>query len=69
MRFNVIVKRSGCKKTEIVSEKNDYIEINVKGERKKGEANIEVIKFFTRLHKKPARIVKGFTSKRKVIEI
>ncbi len=69
MRFNVIVKRSGCKKTEIVSEKNDYIEINVKWERKKGEANIEVIKFFTRLHKKPARIVKGFTSKRKVIDV
>ncbi len=64
-----MVKRSGGKKTEIVSEKEDYIELNVKGEREKGEANIEIIKFFTRLHKKPVRIVKGFTSKRKVIEV
>ncbi len=69
MHFNVVVKRNGCKTTEIVSEKEDCIEINVKGAREKGEANIEIIKFFTRLHKKPARIVKGFTSKRKVIEI
>ena len=70
MRCNIIVK-ANSKKSEIVGfdeEKKAYL-VSVKAEPEKGKANQEVIKLFTREFKKPAKIVMGFTSKKKVIEI
>ena len=70
MRCNIIVK-ANSRKSEIVSfdkEKNAYI-VNVKAEPEKGKANQEVIRLFTREFKKQAKIVMGFTNKKKVIEL
>jgi len=63
----VHVKRTGCKKTEIISEKNGVVELNVKGKPENGEANLEIIKFFTRNYKSSVKIIKGLKSKKKVI--
>ena len=67
-RIEVLVKRTGCKKTEIIKE-NGIFELNVKGRPEAGEANLEIIKFFSRKFKSPAKIVKGLKSKRKIIEV
>jgi len=57
-------KRQGIEK---ISENSYRIKVSMAPE--KGKANQEVIKLFTREFKKPAKIVMGFTSKKKVIEI
>ena len=69
MKISIIVKKTGCKKTEIISENRDILEINVKGQPENGKANIEIIKFFTRKYKKPAKIIKGLKAKKKVVQI
>ncbi len=70
MRYNIIVK-TNSKRSGIVGfdkEKNAYI-VNVKAEPEKGKANQEVVKLFTREFKKQAKIVVGFTSRKKVIQV
>ena len=69
MKIEVLVKRTGCKKTEVLLENKGVLELNIKGRPENGEANLEIIRFFSRMYKRPARIIKGFKSKRKVIEI
>ena len=45
--ISVKVKRTGCKKTEIISE-DEFVNLNVKGKPENGEANLEIIKFFSK---------------------
>jgi uncharacterized protein (TIGR00251 family) len=61
------VKRTGCKKTEIIKEKEGILELNVKGKPEGGEANMEIIKFFTKKFKLNVKIIKGLKSKKKVL--
>lgn len=67
---NVIVKtRAG--KSEIIgfdSERNAY-RVAVKSAPEKGEANLEVVKLLSKHFKMPARIISGFKSKKKLVEI
>jgi uncharacterized protein (TIGR00251 family) len=64
----VKVKKTGCKKTEIISE-NGVVELNVKGKPENGGANLEIIKFFSRKYKCNARIIRGLKSKIKVVKL
>ncbi len=66
-----IIVKPNSSKNKIVGfdkEKQAYrIEIKAKPEANK--ANIEVVKFFTKLTKKDVKIVKGLHSKEKVLRI
>ncbi len=62
-----MLRELDVKKTEIISEKNGVVKLNVKGKPENGEANLEIIKFFTRNYKSPVKIIKGLKSKKKVI--
>ncbi len=63
MRITLKVKtKSG--RSEIVDD-TAYL----KSEPEKGKANLELIKLASKHFKKPVKIVKGFTSKTKVIEL
>ena len=55
------------KKTEIVSF-NPFI-LNVKEKAEKNKANLEIIKFLSKYFGKRVRILKGFKSKRKIIDL
>ena len=67
MRINIKV-RTNAPETKITKE-GDIICLDVHAKPENNEANIEIIKFFHRLHKKPVTIVAGLKSKNKIIEI
>ena len=67
-KFKIIVKPNS-KKTEITGEKDNSILLNVAAPADKNKANLEVIKFFTKLLKKKVGIASGLTSKEKIIEV
>ena len=70
MKIKIIVKTK-AKNPEIKEfneEKQAYI-VNVKSQPIEGKANKEIIKLFHKKFKKPVRIVSGFKSKEKIIEI
>ena len=60
-----------AKQTEIAryDESNNSFIIRLKAEPVDNKANIELIKFLSRLLKRKVEIVKGFTSKNKLIRI
>ena len=64
--ISVKVKRTGCKKTEIISE-DEFVNLNVKGKPENGEANLEIINFFTKKYKCSTKIVRGLKSKTKIL--
>lgn len=53
-------------KTEIVS-KGDVWKVNVKSKAESGKANLEILKFFSKLFKKKVEIVKGKKSRDKIL--
>jgi len=68
--FTIIVK-TNTPKTELLQynkEKKAYL-MNVKALPLKGLANKEIIKFFKKQYKKDVRIIKGKTSKTKVLKV
>lgn len=69
MEINVIVKPN-AKKAEIIfdKEKNCYY-ANVKSPAEHNKANLELIKLFKKKYGWNARIVRGLTSKRKVLVV
>lgn len=68
MRINLKV-RTNAPETKITKEENNLIYLDVHAKPENNEANIEIIKFFSRLYKKPVTIIAGLRSKRKVLEI
>jgi len=52
-----------------IFEKGGIYFVHVKASPEKGKANKEVIKLLSRHFKSPVRIMKGFTSKEKVLRI
>ena len=67
-RIDVIVK-ANSNKTDVVGydEEDGVLKIEVKAPAKDNKANIEVVKFLSRLLKKKVKIIKGKTSKRKTV--
>lgn len=69
-KFKVRVKTNSSKNEIIGYDKeNNYYKIDLKASPIEGEANKELIKFLSRKLKKQIRIVYGFTSKDKIIEV
>ena len=69
-KFKIIVKTNSSK-NEIVSydENKKAYRINLNAKPIEGKANKELIKFLSKQLKKKVRIVSGFTSKEKIIEL
>ena len=67
--MEIIVKANSKKEKVEFDEKRKLYIINVKSEAKNNKANIDVIKLMSKFLKKPVKIVKGFKSKKKVIDI
>ncbi|MEK6946567.1 MAG: DUF167 domain-containing protein [Nanoarchaeota archaeon] len=69
-KFKVIVKPNS-KENRIIEfnkESNTY-KIQIKAKPEDNKANIELIKFLSKSLKKKVRIVSGFRSKEKIVEI
>ncbi|MBI5388947.1 YggU family protein [Candidatus Woesearchaeota archaeon] len=69
-RFSVLVKPN-AKKTEILGwdEGRQALRVAVAAPPEDNRANLELIKFFSRLLKKEVRIVSGLTSKKKILRV
>lgn len=68
VRYSVLVKPS-AKKDEILSSEEGMYHISLKAPPEDNKANIALVKFLSKHLKKQVRIVSGFTSKKKIIEI
>ncbi len=55
------------KKTEITKIENNIYHVNVKARAENNKANLELIKFFSKLTGKQVRILSGLKSKKKLI--
>ena len=67
-KFKIIVKPNS-RKTEITGVEKDAVRLNVAAPADKNKANIEVIRFFSKLLKKKVGIASGLTSREKIIEV
>lgn len=68
--FSIIV-RPNAPETKIIrfDEEKGVFRVDVAAPPEGNKANLELIKFFTRLLKKNVRIIRGATSKHKIIQI
>jgi len=64
-----IIVKTGKSKTEIVKEENKVVYLNVKGMPIDNEANVEIVKFFSKLTGRKVKIIIGLKSKKKVIDL
>lgn len=67
--IKIIVKPNSAK-NELIGfneARKSYI-VRIKAKAEKGRANSEIIKFFSKLLKKEVKIVKGITSKEKILK-
>lgn len=55
-------------RTEVI-EKGEVWKVNVKAKPEDGKANLEIIKFFSKMFKKNIKIIRGLKSKNKILEI
>ena len=67
-RLNIIVKPNSVK-NKIVKVENEILRVEIKAPAFHGKANLEVVKFFSKLLSKRVKIVKGLKNKRKVLII
>ena len=69
-KVSIIVK-ANSPKNEITGYDEDRkaLKVNIKAPAQDNKANIEIIKFFSKLSKKKVRIVSGVTNKKKVLEL
>lgn len=68
MRITVEVK-AGSKKDEVISGEGDRYIVRVKAQKKKGKANVAVLKLLKKHFGRQARLVSGRTSTTKIVEI
>ena len=68
MRITVEVK-AGSKKNEVIRGEGDRYIVRVKAHRKKGKANIAVLKLLKKHFGRQTRLVSGATSTTKIVEI
>jgi len=66
-----VIVKPNSKTNEIISWDNERnaLRINIKAEPENNKANIELIKFMSKLLKKEVNIVTGLTSKKKILRI
>jgi uncharacterized protein (TIGR00251 family) len=66
-----IVVKPNAKKNELLDydESRKAVKVAIAAQAEKGKANIEVIKFFSKLLGKPVKIKSGLTSKEKLLKI
>jgi uncharacterized protein len=66
-----IIVKPNSNKTQIIKwdKEKKALRINVKSPPQKGKANIEIVKFFTKLLKKKVLIKSGLSSKEKILQI
>lgn len=69
-KLSIIVKPNS-KKNEVIGWDKDRkaLKINISAEPENNKANVEIIKFFSKLFKKDIKIISGLTSKKKVLKI
>ena len=71
MKYNIkVIPKSS--KTEIIKQSKNFLKIKLKSAPEKGKANTELIKFLTKHFKTPKsniNIIKGETSRNKIVEI
>ena len=69
MKFPIEVKvKTNCSVNKLIIKENKYIvELNAKP--KNNEANLELIKFLSRKFKKRLRIIRGFKSRVKLLDV
>jgi len=69
-KFKAIIKPNS-KENKIIefNRENNIFRINIKAKPEDNKANIELIKFLSKSLKKKVRIVSGFKSREKVVEI
>jgi len=66
---SIILKvKPNAAKTEILSVEEGFLRVSVKAPAEDNRANIALIKFFSRLTKKQVKIIRGLTSKTKVLK-
>ncbi len=68
MRITVEVK-AGSKKDEVIRGEGDRYIVRVKAQRKKGKANVAVLKLLRKHFGRQAWLVSGMTSTTKIVEI
>ena len=69
MKFLEVLVKANSSRTEITSEEAGITKMNVKAKPDEGEANREIIKFFSRKYKEPVEIIRGARSRKKLIRI
>ncbi|MBT3463945.1 YggU family protein [archaeon] len=65
-----IIVKPNSSKNELIGfdkDKNAY-KVNIKASPENNKANIEIIKFFSKLSKKKVKIISGQTSKKKILK-
>ena len=69
-RFKIIVKPNSSK-NQIIKWDSDKraFRVNIKARPESGKANLEIIKYFSKLLKKDIKIISGLTSKQKILKI
>ena len=71
MKYNIkIIPKSS--QTEIIEQNDDFLKIKLKAVPEKGKANAELIKFLAKQFKTTKsniQIIKGETSRNKIVEI
>ena len=65
----IVDVKTGAKKEMVMKMREDRYNVSVKETRRRGQANAAVLKALQKYFGKRARIIRGFTSKRKIIEI
>lgn len=65
----VVLVKPNARKTEILEEKDNKLKIAVAAPAESGKANLELIKFLEKKFKGKAKIIRGKTSKRKIIKL
>jgi len=67
--FKIIVKPNSAKnEIKKFDEGRKAYRVNIKEKAEDNKANIEIIKFFSKLLKKKVKIIKGLKSKEKVLK-
>ena len=68
--FKIIVKPNSAKNEIVEFDKGrQAYRVNIKEKAEDNKANIEIIKFFSKLSKKKVKIIKGLRSKEKIIKV
>ncbi len=69
MQFPLKLKvKPNSKRTEILKQEDHEIVLAVKSPAENNKANIEIIKFFSKMFKTKVKIVKGLKSRNKIID-